>query len=69
MKSISGKKLKQILEKKGWLHHRTTGSHWVYKNPKFVRAVSIPIHGNRDLPIGTLRSIMKDAGLMEADLN
>ncbi len=26
MKSISGKKLKQILEKKGWIHHRTTGS-------------------------------------------
>ena len=68
MKSISGKKLKQILEKKGWIHHRTTGSHWVYKNPAFKGVASIPIHGNKDLPIGTLKSIMKDANLTDDDL-
>jgi len=33
MKSISGKKLKQIIEKRGWIHHRTTGSHWVIEQP------------------------------------
>ncbi len=68
MKSISGKKLKRILERKGWIHHRTTGSHWIYKNPDFKVAVSIPIHSNKDLPIGTVKSIMKDANLTEQDL-
>ncbi|GCL37920.1 MULTISPECIES: type II toxin-antitoxin system HicA family toxin [Sphaerospermopsis] len=27
------------------------------------------INGNRDLPTGTLRSILKDAGLTEEDLD
>lgn len=68
MKSISGKKLKRILERKAWIHNRTTGSNWIYKNPVFKVAVSIPIHGNKDLPIGTLKNIMKDANLTEKDL-
>jgi predicted RNA binding protein YcfA (HicA-like mRNA interferase family) len=68
MKSISGKKIKKLLEIKGWIHHRTTGSHWVYKNPVTRKAISIPIHGNRDLPIGTLKSIMKDAELSADDI-
>lgn len=68
MKSISGKKLKGILERKGWIHHRTTGSHWIYKNLDYKLSVSIPIHGNKDLPMGTLKSIMKDTNLTENDL-
>jgi predicted RNA binding protein YcfA (HicA-like mRNA interferase family) len=28
----------------------------------------VPIHGNKDLPIGTLKDIMKDANLTEDDL-
>nr|WP_233787802.1 type II toxin-antitoxin system HicA family toxin [Dulcicalothrix desertica] len=28
----------------------------------------MPVHSNRDLPIGTLKSIMNDAGLTEEDL-
>jgi predicted RNA binding protein YcfA (HicA-like mRNA interferase family) len=31
--------------------------------------LSIPVYSNRDLPIGTLKSIMKDAGLTEKDLD
>ncbi len=66
MKSISGKKLAQILEKKGWILVKTKGSHFKYQ--KDFDSVSVPIHGNRDLPIGTLKAIMKDANLTEDDL-
>jgi predicted RNA binding protein YcfA (HicA-like mRNA interferase family) len=66
MKSISGKKLAQILEKKGWILVKTKGSHFKYQ--KGSDSVSVPIHSNRDLPIGTLKSIMKDANLTEDDL-
>ncbi|MGI0483354.1 type II toxin-antitoxin system HicA family toxin [Geminocystis sp. CENA526] len=66
MKSISGKKLAQILEKKGWILVKTRGSHFKYQ--KCSDSVAVPIHGNRDLPIGTLKSIMKDANLKEEDL-
>ncbi|WP_251956581.1 type II toxin-antitoxin system HicA family toxin [Nostoc commune] len=31
--------------------------------------LSVLVHSNRDLPIGTLKSIMKDAGLTEEDLD
>lgn len=31
--------------------------------------LSIPVHGNGDLPTGTLKSILKDAGLIEEDLD
>jgi hypothetical protein len=31
--------------------------------------LSIPVHGNRDLPTGTMKSILKDAGLTEEDLD
>ncbi|MEH2443655.1 MULTISPECIES: type II toxin-antitoxin system HicA family toxin [unclassified Nostoc] len=30
--------------------------------------LSIPVHSNGDLPIRTLKGIMKDAGLTEEDL-
>jgi predicted RNA binding protein YcfA (HicA-like mRNA interferase family) len=66
MKSISGKKLAKILEKKGWSLVKIRGSHFKYQ--KDQDSVVVPIHGNRDLPIGTLKSIMKDVNLTENDL-
>ncbi|MEH1784968.1 type II toxin-antitoxin system HicA family toxin [Nostoc sp.] len=45
-----------------------TGSHHIYTKEDVVAILSIPVHSNRDLPIGTLNSIMKDAGLTEEDL-
>lgn len=31
------------------------------------RAVVVPVHGNRDIPIGTLRAIIKQSGMSEED--
>jgi predicted RNA binding protein YcfA (HicA-like mRNA interferase family) len=68
MKSVSGKTLCKIIERKGWMLKRVTGSHHIYIKQGVDAILSIPVHGNRDLPIGTLKSIMKDAGLFETDL-
>jgi len=68
MKSVSGKALCKIVERKGWLLKRVTGSHHIYTKQDNNAILSIPVHGNRDLPTGTLKSIMKDAGLSENDL-
>jgi len=67
MKSTSAKILAKILEKNGWQLVKTAGSHFKYKKEK--DSVSVPIHGNRDLPIGTLKALMKDTNLTEEDLN
>jgi len=69
MKSISGKSLCKIVESCGWKLKRTTGSHHIYTKNDLNVILSIPVHGNRDLPTGTLKSIMKDAGLTERDLD
>jgi predicted RNA binding protein YcfA (HicA-like mRNA interferase family) len=68
MKSVSGKTLCKIIERKGWELKRVTGSHHIYIKQGVDAILSIPVHGNRDLPTGTLKSIMKDAGLIETDL-
>jgi predicted RNA binding protein YcfA (HicA-like mRNA interferase family) len=68
MKAISGKTLCKIVERNGWELKRITGSHHIYTKEGIDAILSIPVHSNRDLPIGTLRSIMKDAELTEDDL-
>jgi predicted RNA binding protein YcfA (HicA-like mRNA interferase family) len=37
MKSISGKKLAQILEKKGWILVKTKGSHFKYQKKSLIQ--------------------------------
>ena len=68
MKAVSGKTLCKIVERNGWHLKRVAGSHHIYVKKSVDAILSIPVHSNRDLPKGTLKSIMKDAGLTEEDL-
>ena len=47
---------------------RVTGSHHIYENSEIDQILSIPVHRNQDLKIGTLRALMKLAELSEEDL-
>jgi predicted RNA binding protein YcfA (HicA-like mRNA interferase family) len=47
---------------------RITGSHHIYENLEGDKILSIPVHGNPDLKIGTLKALMKIAKLSENDL-
>nr|WP_242043420.1 MULTISPECIES: type II toxin-antitoxin system HicA family toxin [Cyanophyceae] len=40
----------------------------LYENPEIEQFLSIPVHRNQDLKIGTLRALMKIAQLSEEDL-
>ncbi len=68
MKSVSAKRLCKILEAKGWILVRIAGSHHIYRKEGFRIALTVPVHANRDLAIGTLKSIIKLAGLNDQDL-
>lgn len=68
MKSISGKDLCRILEKRGWQLKKIHGSHHVYMMSGRKERISVPVHGSKDLKIGMLRSIMKLAGIEESEL-
>jgi predicted RNA binding protein YcfA (HicA-like mRNA interferase family) len=53
--------IKQI-KSDGWKHVRTTGSHHHFKHDIKSGIVTIP-HPKKDLPIGTVNSVLKQAGL------
>ncbi|MFB9911391.1 type II toxin-antitoxin system HicA family toxin [Rhizobium paknamense] len=50
------------LKADGWYEVATRGSHVQFKHPTKPGRVTVP-HPKRDLPIGTLKSIEKQAGL------
>ena len=68
MKAISGKELCKALERQGWRPWHVRGSHCTYEHPGRPGRISVPVHGNKTLKKGTQHSLMKDAGLTEADL-
>ncbi|MGH4012491.1 MAG: type II toxin-antitoxin system HicA family toxin [Pseudonocardiaceae bacterium] len=44
------------------------GSHHYFRLPGTAGLVVVPVHGNRDLPTGTLRAILRQADLTPDDL-
>ena len=68
MKPVSGKRMCKVLEAHGWTLQRKKSSHNIYDRADSPIPVTVPVHGNRDLPTGTQRKIMRDAGLTDADL-
>jgi predicted RNA binding protein YcfA (HicA-like mRNA interferase family) len=50
------------LQKDGWYEVNQVGSHRQFKHPSKRGRVTVP-HPNRDIPIGTLKSIEKQAGV------
>jgi predicted RNA binding protein YcfA (HicA-like mRNA interferase family) len=39
------------------------GKHPVMRHPQTGKKISVPMHKSRDLPIGTLRSILRAGGI------
>lgn len=54
-----------ILVKDGWQHVRTTGSHLHYRHPAKKGVVTVPGGGKlgRDVPLGMLKAVLRQAGL------
>ena len=66
---VSGNEMLRLLEKRGFFVARTKGSHHILKHPERPELrVVVPIHGNRSLPPGTLRSILHQAELSVDEL-
>ena len=68
MKQVSGRELARILQRRGWILARVHGSHHIFTMAGRRERIVIPLHGNRPLKKGLLRSLMKIAGLQENDL-
>ena len=68
MKQVSGRELARVVQAQGWKLARIHGSHHVFTMEGRRERIVIPVHGNRPLKIGLLRSLMRIAGLQESDL-
>ncbi len=55
----------KVIEDDGWCHVRTKGSHRQFKHDDKSGLVTVPGHLGDDIAIGTLNSILKQAGLKE----
>ncbi|MGV4462038.1 type II toxin-antitoxin system HicA family toxin [Ornithobacterium rhinotracheale] len=51
------------IEADGWYWVRTKGSHHHFKHPKKKGLVTVP-HPEKDVPKGTERNILRQAGLL-----
>ncbi|MBL7152175.1 MAG: type II toxin-antitoxin system HicA family toxin [Phycisphaerae bacterium] len=60
-RGASGKQVLRFLKSQGFEVVRTKGSHQILKGP-LGRTVTVPLHGAKSLAIGTLNSILRQAG-------
>ena len=62
--ALDGRRVVRALTRAGFTTDRIVGSHHVMVFPGYpTRTVTVPVHSGRDLKPGTLRSIIKQAGL------
>jgi predicted RNA binding protein YcfA (HicA-like mRNA interferase family) len=64
----TGREAVAALQRLGWVVVRQTGSHIILRRPGGGPSVPVPVHGARDVPVGTLRSILRQAGITPDEL-
>jgi predicted RNA binding protein YcfA (HicA-like mRNA interferase family) len=65
--AVKPREVIQFLERNGFMLDHASGSHLVYYHPTFKRRAVVPKH-NRDMPKGTLMSLLREAGFTREDL-
>lgn len=59
---MKSRELLKMLKEDGWYRKNVEGSHYQLVHPTKKGKVTVPVHQG-DIPIGTLKSILKQAGL------
>jgi predicted RNA binding protein YcfA (HicA-like mRNA interferase family) len=65
--SLTPKDIIRILKKKGFILDRSRGSHQIWLHPISRKRAIVPMP-RKDLPAGTLYSILKQAGITKNEL-
>jgi len=65
--SIKPRQIIRFLEQNGFILDHASGSHLIYYHPLSRRRAVVPKH-NRDLPKGTLMSLLREAGFTREQL-
>lgn len=67
LKNLTAKEVLEILKKDGWYEVAQKGSHVQLKHPEKKGKVTVPMHSGKTLPIGTIKSILKQAGIEDVE--
>lgn len=59
----SGRNVVRALEHAGFAVSHIRGSHYYLRRPDGTGLVVVPVHANRDLPDGTMHSVLRQFGL------
>ena len=59
---MDGREVIRVLKRDGWYDVAQAGSHKQFKHPTKKDRTTVP-HPKRDIPLGTLKSIEKQAGI------
>jgi len=63
-RNVKVRELIRVLEDDGWMLARTRGSHRQFHHPTKPGTVTVAGKPGVDVPVGTLRSALKQAGLL-----
>jgi predicted RNA binding protein YcfA (HicA-like mRNA interferase family) len=66
-RSLKPKDLIKALRRAGFIEKRQRGSHLIMSN-EAGRIVVVPMHHGKDIPVGTLHAILRDANLTPEQL-
>ena len=61
--TVTGKEAVAVFLRCGFVVARTKGSHRILKKEGCQYLLTVPVHGNSNLKPGTLRSLIRSAGL------
>ncbi|MFA6992556.1 MAG: type II toxin-antitoxin system HicA family toxin [Candidatus Gracilibacteria bacterium] len=65
--SLSVRNVIAFLKNRGFILDHTTGSHFIFYHTESQRRAVVPRH-NKDMPKGTLLSILRESGFTRNDL-
>ena len=61
--ALSAREIIAALRRAGFVEARQSGSHLLMVHEARRRAAVIPLHGSRDVAVGTVHNILRQAGL------
>ena len=65
--TVKPRQVIRFLEQNGYVLDHTSGSHYIFYHPASRRRAVVPSH-NRDLPKGTLMSLLRESGFTREEL-
>ena len=65
--AVRPREIIRFLDRKGFVLDHVSGSHLTYYHPVSKRRAVVPQH-NRDIPKGTLMSLLREAGFTREEL-